>query len=134
MKIQEQFQERTVGFYLGLAGGVVSLVAFLFYIIYGNATGERNIWILLPLLAAVIIEIVEVMIDSDILTVLAPVCCTIALCEFVIDSINTFVGYIFKLAMFGDVSMFGSIVRICVLIGIAMILLVVSSYMRKRKN
>lgn len=49
------------------------------------------------------------------------------------DSVYTFVGYFFGLAMFGDVSKIGAIMRICVVVAISMLALLISSFMRKDK-
>lgn len=134
MKIQEQFRGRTAGFYIGLAGSVLSLITCMLYIAYGTVSGERNIWVIVPLLAAFILSAAQIIVDSDVLMILAPVCCAVALCVFVVDSVYTFVGYFFGLAMFGDVSMFGSIVRICAFAGASLLLLLISSYMKKWKD
>ena len=47
--------------------------------------------------------------------------------------VYTFVGYFFGLAMFGDVSKIGAIMRICVVVAISMLALLISSFMRKDK-
>lgn len=134
MNLKNCFSGRAAGWYLALAGGVLALISIVFYAVYGAAAGERNLLIYLPLAAVVVLEVLSLFWENDWLIALAPALGMIALCAFVVDSVYTFVGYFFNLAMFGDVSMMGSIVRLCVLMGAAVLLLLVSAYLRHRKT
>lgn len=71
--------------------------------------------------------------DNDLLAIAAPALNAVSLCAFITDSVYTFVGYFFGLAMFGDVSKIGAIMRICVVVAISMLALLISSFMRKDK-
>lgn len=121
---------RDAGTYIGIAGGIVALVAVIAYLAYGAS----NMLVLLPLLAGIALELVSVFKEQDILIILAPVCCMISLCIFVMDSIYIFVAYFFKLAMFGDITLIGPVSRICVLTGVSVILLLISSFTKKEKT
>ncbi len=133
MNAQVSLKDKAPGTYLGLASAVLAIISLIFYVIYGNATGERDPMILIPLIAVVIMEAVSFVVDSDILTILTPAVGAVALCRFVMDSINTLVGYFFNLAMFGDVSMIGSVARLCVLMGMVVLAAVVAAFLKKNK-
>jgi len=79
------------------------------------------------------LEAVSFVVDSDILTILTPAVGAVALCCFVMDSVNTLVGYFFHLAMFGDVSMIGSVARLCVLMGMVVLTAIVAAFLKKTK-
>ena len=124
------FQNRAVGFWLDLAGTVLTLVGIILYALYAADTGSNNVWVYIGLVAAVAAGLVT---DNDLLAIAAPALSAVSLCAFITDSVYTFVGYFFGLAMFGDVSKIGAIMRICVVVAISMLALLISSFMRKDK-
>lgn len=121
---------RDVGTYLGIAGGIIGIAAAAAYLIYGAS----NMLVLLPLLAGIVVEAASLFVDHDILVILAPVCCMVSLCTFVMDSVYIFVAYFFNLAMFGDITLIGPVSRICILTGVSVILLLISSFTKNTKT
>lgn len=132
--MKKLFQNRTFGFWLNLAGGILALIGVVLYALYAADTGSSNVWVYAGLVAAAAASAAGLVIDNDLLAIAAPVFAAISLCAFITDSVYTFVGYFFGLAMFGDVSKIGAIMQICVVAGIAMLALLVSSFMRKNKT
>ena len=122
------FQNRAVGFWLDLAGTVLALVGIILYALYAADTGSSNVWV-----AAVAAGAAGLVTDNDLLAIAAPALSAVSLCAFITDSVYTFVGYFFGLAMFGDVSKIGAIMRICVVVAISMLALLISSFVRKDK-
>ena len=49
------------------------------------------------------------------------------------ECMYTFVGHFMNLNMFGDQSLFGPVMTVTVLIAVTVLMLMVSSFMRKRK-
>ena len=47
------FQNRAVGFWLDLAGTVLTLVGIILYALYAADTGSNNVWVYIGLVAAV---------------------------------------------------------------------------------
>lgn len=133
MNTQISLNNKAPGFYLGLASAVLAVIALVLYVVYGGATGERNPMIFIALIAVVALQAASIFVDSDILTILTPVAGVAALCSFVVDSINTLVGYFFHLAMFGDMSMIGSVARLCVVMGISVLVAVAGAFLKKNK-
>ncbi len=127
------FQNKTIGFWLNLAGSILALIGVVLYALHAADTGSSNMWVYIGLVAAAAAGAAGAATDNDFLTIAAPALATVSLCAFVMDSVYTFVGYFFGLAMFGDVSKIGAIVRICAVIGIAVLALLISSYMRRSK-
>lgn len=132
MELKKLFKNRTLGFYLGLLSGIFSLLSIVFYILYGNAAGERNILIFLSLIVVIVLDVLSIFMDSNLLPVAASILAAVPLGAFVSDSVYTFVGYFFNLAMFGDASMLPAIIRLCVLMAVSLLCLLVSSFMSKR--
>lgn len=126
------FQNRAVGFWLNLAGIILALVGIILYALYAADTGS-NVWVYIGLVAAVVAGAVGLVTDNDLLVIAAPALSAVSLCAFITDSVYTFVGYFFGLAMFGDISKIGAIMRICVVVAISMLALLISSFMRKDK-
>lgn len=124
------FQNRAVGFWLNFAGIVLALVGIILYALYAADTGSSNVWVYIGLVAAGAAGLVT---DNDLLVIAAPALGAVSLCAFITDSVYTFVGYFFGLAMFGDISKIGAIMRICVVVAISMLALLISSFMRKDK-
>ena len=125
------FQNRAVGFWLDLAGTVLALVGIILYALYAADTGSNNVWV--GLVAAGAAGAAGLVTDNDLLAIAAPALSAVSLCAFITDSVYTFVGYFFGLAMFGDVSKIGAIMRICVVVAISMLALLISSFVRKDK-
>ena len=122
------FQNRAVGFWLDLAGTVLTLVGIILYALYAADTGSNNVWVYIGLVAAVAAGAAGLVTDNDLLAIAAPALSAVSLCAFITDSVYTFVGY-----FFGDVSKIGAIMRICVVVAISMLALLISSFMRKDK-
>ena len=97
------FQNRAVGFWLDLAGTVLTLVGIILYALYAADTGSNNVWGYIGLVAAVAAGAAGLVTDNDLLAIAAPALSAVSLCAFITDSVYTFVGYFFGLAMFGDV-------------------------------
>lgn len=133
MAIQNQFSGRAAGFYLGLAGGVLAIAALICYIAYATASGTWNMGILLPLLAAIALQAVQIKINSDILTIVSPALLAASLCAFIMESVYTLVGYFMNLDMFGDASLIGYVAWVSILTGAAMIVLVIGTFLKKDK-
>lgn len=128
------FQNRAVGFWLDLAGTVLALVGIILYALYAADTGSSNrLGVYIGLVAAVAAGAAGLVTDNDLLAIAAPALSAVSLCAFITDSVYTFVGYFFGLAMFGDVSKIGAIMRICVVVAISMLALLISSFVRKDK-
>ncbi len=125
---------KAIGFYLDAIGAVGAFVSFVFYILYGNSTGERNLLIILPLILVIALTVLFLFYDNDWTSMVSAVLVVIAFCAFLTDSVYTFVGYVFNLAMFGDVSMMGSIVKICVCMTISLLCIIASCFMDGRKT
>lgn len=131
----KKFADRAAGFYLGLAGGLLFLIALIRYLSCNGVTENGiNMLVVLPLAAAIALIVASVFVDSDVLTVLTPAIATVALATFIIDSINILTGYIFGLAMFGDVSMIGAVAQVSILTGAALLVLVIGAFLKKNQN
>lgn len=48
------FSNRTIGFYLGLAAGVMAIVSLVAYAMYAVAAGSYNVWVIAPLVLVVL--------------------------------------------------------------------------------
>lgn len=122
---------RALGAYLSLAGAVLSLLSLVLYFLYGNLSGERNMLIILPLIILILLAAAGLVSDNDYLALVTPAVAVIPLCALLMDSVYTFVGYFFRLDMFGDVTLMGDIVRLCAIMGINTVLLLVSCFLRR---
>lgn len=127
------FHNRTLGFWLSLAGSILALLGVILYALYAADTGANGL-VYAGLITAAAAGAVCLVKDNDFAAIAAPTLAAAALCAFITDSVYTFVGYFFGLAMFGDVSKIGAIVRICAVVGISMLTLLVSSFMCKGKT
>lgn len=131
----KKFADRAAGFYLGLTGGLLFLIALIRYLSCNGVTENGiNMLVVLPLAAAIALIVASVFVDSDVLTVLTPAIATVALATFIIDSINILTGYIFGLAMFGDVSMIGAVAQVSILTAAALLALVIGAFLKKNQN
>ena len=122
------FSNRTIGFYLGLAAGVMAIVSLVAYAMYAVAAGSYNVWVIAPLVLVVLAQAATIPLDNDWL-----IAVMIAWCAFVMECMYTFVGHFMNLNMFGDQSLFGPVMTVTVLTAATVLMLMVSSFMRKRK-
>lgn len=117
------FSNRTIGFYLGLAAGVMAIVSLVAYAMYAVAAGSYNVWVIAPLVLVVLAQAATIPLDNDWLIAVTPAIGMIAWCAFVMECMYTF----------GDQSLFGPVMTVTVLTAVTVLMLMVSSFMRKRK-
>lgn len=81
------FQNRAVGFWLDLAGTVLTLVGIILYALYAADTGSNNVWVYIGLVAAVAAGAAGLVTDNDLLAIAAPALSAVSLCAFITDSV-----------------------------------------------
>ena len=59
------FSNRTIGFYLGLAAGVMAIVSLVAYAMYAVAAGSYNVWVIAPLVLVVLAQAATIPLDND---------------------------------------------------------------------
>ena len=79
------FQNRAVGFWLDLAGTVLTLVGIILYALYAADTGSNNVWVYIGLVAAVAAGAAGLVTDNDLLAIAAPALSAVSLCAFITD-------------------------------------------------
>lgn len=123
-------KDKAVGFYVGAAGGILMLLTLVIYAANMKALDQKNMLVIFPLLLAVIVEVGIYFKENDWLKVIAPVLCSIALASFAVDSVGTLVDYFFNLTMFGNKATMGTVTILLSLMGIELIVLLISSFMK----
>lgn len=66
------FSNRTIGFYLGLAAGVMAIVSLVAYAMYAVAAGSYNVWVIAPLVLVVLAQAATIPLDNDWLIAVTP--------------------------------------------------------------
>lgn len=127
-------KDKAAGFYFGAAGGVLMLITLMIYAANMKALEQKNMWVVFPLLLAVVVEAGICFKENDWLKVLAPVLCSIAFASFAVDSVGTLVDYFFNLTMFGNKATMGTVTLLLVLMGTELIVLLISSFMKGLKG
>lgn len=131
----KKLSDRAGGFYLSLLAGILLLLALIRYFMKGGVTEYGlQFQFIASVAAALLLICLSFFTDLNILQVLTAACAAAALAVFVIASINIMTGYFFGLAMFGDVTMMGEVIRVSVLTGGAVVLLIVSAFLKKNKD
>lgn len=74
------FSDRTIGFYLGLAAGVMAIVSLVAYAMYAVAAGSYNVWVIAPLVLVVLAQAATIPLDNDWLIAATPAIGMIAWC------------------------------------------------------
>lgn len=123
-------KDKAAGFYVGAAGGILMLLTLVIYAANMKALDQKNMLVIFPLLLAVIVEVGIYFKENDWLKVIAPVLCSIALASFAVDSVGTLVDYFFNLTMFGNKATMGTVTILLSLMGIELIVLLISSFMK----
>lgn len=75
------FSNRTIGFYLGLAAGVMAIVSLVAYAMYAVAAGSYNVWVIAPLVLVVLAQAATIPLDNDWLIAVTPAIGMIAWCR-----------------------------------------------------
>jgi hypothetical protein len=133
MNCKEMFSNRTVGFYLGLAAGILTIVSLATYFMYAAAAGSYNALVIVPLIVVLVSQLSTLVIDNDWLVAVTPIVSMIALCAFVMECMYTYVGHFMNLNMFGDQSLFGQVWTATLALAATQLVLLVAAFMRKRK-
>lgn len=126
-------KDKAAGFYVGAAGGILMLLTLAIYAANMKALDQKNMLVIFPLLLAVIVEIGIYFKENDWLKIIAPVLCSIALASFAVDSVGTLVDYFFNLTMFGNKATIGTVTILLSLMGIELVVLLISSFMKDVK-
>lgn len=126
-------KDKAAGFYVGAAGGILMLLTLVIYAANMKALDQKNMLVIFPLLLAVIVEIGIYFKENDWLKIIAPVLCSIALASFAVDSVGTLVDYFFNLTMFGNKATMGTVTILLSLMGIELVVLLISSFMKDVK-
>ena len=133
MNRKEMFSNRTVGFYLGLAAGILTIVSLATYFMYAAAAKSYNALVIVPLIVVLVSQLSTLVIDNDWLVAATPIVGMIALCAFVMECMYTYVGHFMNLNMFGDQSLFGQVWTATLALAATQLVLLVAAFMRKRK-
>ena len=122
------------GFYLSVLAGILLVAALVRYYSFGGIT-ENGVQIQFvgPVAAAVLLVVLSFFADNSLFVVAEPVLAAAALAVFLTASINILTGYIFNLAMFGDVTMIGPVMQVSCMIGAAILLLIISSFLKRNR-
>lgn len=133
MNCKEMFSNRTVGFYLGLAAGILTIVSLVTYFMYATAAGSYNALVIVPLIVVLASQLSTLVLENDWLVAVTPIVSMIALCAFVMECMYTYVGHFMNLNMFGDQSLFGQVWTATLAIAATQLVLLIAAFMRKRK-
>ncbi len=133
MNCKEMFSNRTVGFYLGLAAGILTIVSLVTYFMYATAAGSYNALVIVPLIVVLASQLSTLVLENDWLVAVTPIVSMIALCAFVMECMYTYVGHFMNLNMFGDQSLFGQVWTATLAITATQLVLLIAAFMRKRK-
>ena len=125
---------KTGGFFVSYIAGILLAVALFQYYSYGGITESGvQMQFVAPMVASLLLIVLSIFADNTLFVIAEPVLAAAALVVFLTASINILTGYIFNLAMFGDVTMIGPVMRVSVLTGISIVLMVISSFMKRSK-
>lgn len=133
MNCKEMFSNRTVGFYLGLAAGILTIVSLVTYFMYATAAGSYNALVIVPLIVVLASQLSTLVLENDWLVAVTPIVSMIALCAFVMECMYTYIGHFMNLNMFGDQSLFGQVWTATLAIAATQLVLLIAAFMRKRK-
>lgn len=133
MNCKEMFSNRTVGFYLGLAAGILTIVSLVTYFMYATAAGSYNALVIVPLIVVLASQLSTLVLENDWLVAVTPIVSMIALCAFVMECMYTYVGHFMNLNMFGDQSLFGQVWTATLAIAATQLVLLIAAFMRKHK-
>ncbi len=133
MNCKEMFSNRTVGFYLGLAAGILTIVSLVTYFMYATAAKSYNALVIVPLIVVLASQLSTLVLDNDWLVAATPIVNMIALCAFVMECMYTYVGHFMNLNMFGDQSLFGQVWTATLALAATQLVLLVAAFMRKRR-
>lgn len=133
MNCKEMFSNRTVGFYIGLAAGILTIVSLVTYFMYATAAKSYNALVIVPLIVVLASQLSTLVLDNDWLVAATPIVNMIALCAFVMECMYTYVGHFMNLNMFGDQSLFGQVWTATLALAATQLVLLVAAFMRKRR-
>ena len=127
---------QTVGSWLSAIGGVLSLVAGIYCAASSTAANNFDSVVLVCFLLGAACALAWVLVPNDwadILNLVAVVFIAVAILEFIVSSIATLADVLTGITMFGSSGGIGYIIATLVMATIALVLEIVSCFMKRTK-
>lgn len=125
-------KNKTVGSILDLAAAVLALIALAVYMVNGAGNVLVTFCVVLSLVCGVVYFVVDHPV-ADVGNLLGVVFIAIAMCNYLVDSIPSFLDYFNGITMFQSGGGMGTIVTLLVLMGISALVYIISCFMKRVK-
>ncbi|MFA6830346.1 MAG: hypothetical protein WCR67_06580 [Bacilli bacterium] len=135
--LKENFQKKTIGFYLGLIAAVLGLVSLIIFAVYSTKNNGTSGWVYAALILAILVEISLFFLNekiSDIVAIAAPILYFVALGEELHTGVGNIVDSFQGIVMFGNASLASTNIMLAILLGIAGLISIVGCFLKKEKD
>ena len=128
------FKNRNVPFFGSLIAAVLCVIAAIVSLVYTNAVNEPYPLVPVCLFAAAAIIIINIFVNGGLLNVLAAILAGVSAAAFTFHNIGSYVDYIYKINMFGNVSFISVILAATIMMAVAALVLVIVSFTGTQKK
>lgn len=132
--MKEKLSTKAIGFYFIVFAALLGIVSAFRFVMWGYAHDTLDEVTIAALLAAIMIDIILLIKDSDYLVIMASACYSIAAVKLLTDSVGSFVDAFQGINMFGDATQVGTIVSISAVIGVSVLLSIISGFLKRVKE
>ncbi len=126
-------KNKAIGYYLALIAAVICCVGLVRFLGWAPAHKAMDQTIVCALIAGIVFTVILFFKDASLLVILTSAAYAYALIRHLTNQAGSFVDAYQGIVMFGDSSQVGTILQIAALMGAGLVLVLISSFMRREK-
>lgn len=133
----EFFKKKTIANYINLASAVLAIVMAIVFSVYSNTYALFNVWVLLCLIAAAVLNIVLFILSTsadEYIKIVAALLSALAMALFVVTFIGDITDYFNGVNFLGRGADIGDIVTVTIFLGILLVLQIVVCFFGKKTD
>lgn len=126
-------QNKARGFYLLIVALLLGIVSTIYYVSWAQANYAMNSVVVIVMAAGLAVNLLLLFVDSDYLMVALTALYGWGMFQLLVDNAGSFADAYQGIVMFGDPTQVGTVLTIAALILLAVLLVIVSAFMKRRK-
>lgn len=130
----EFLRKKSIGFYIMAVAAVAAIVSIVRFLLWAPSNNTMDIWVLLPLIAGLVLNLILLVKDSDYLMILTTICYGFSVMKLLSNSVGSFVDAFQGINMFGDATQVNTIISISIVLGVCVLLTIAACFMKRVKD
>ncbi len=127
-------KKKGVGFYFVILAAIAGLAGLIYFQIWAGGHNGSDMVVTVTLALGIVIDVVMIFYDNDYLAVAATACYSIGMVKMLTGNVGSFVDSLQGINMFGDASQVSTLIIMAVIDGIAVVLMIIASFLTREKK